>query len=275
MTFMEKLDTCVSKNDSLLCVGLDPDISKLPEGHNQYSFNKAIIDATHDLVCSYKPNPAFYEALGAEGVANLEKTCNYIKQKYPGIPIILDCKRGDIGNTNAAYAGAVFEFMTADAATVHPYFGKESLIPFLEYKDKGIIVMCKSSNAGGGEFQDLQLSDMKLYEYIAHQVVTEWNIHNNCMLMVGATYPAELATVRKIAGPDMQILVPGIGVQQGNIEEMLKAGLNSEGLGLIINSSREIIFASGGTDFIVAARAKAIEVRKRINQYRNTGMSTS
>ncbi len=268
MTFLEKLDACVSKNDSLLCVGLDPDLTKLPDAYDQFSFNKAIIDATADLVCAFKPNPAFYEAQGSEGIVNLERTCQYIRQSYPDVPVILDSKRGDIGNTNKAYAEAAFKVLQADAVTLHPYFGKDSLLPFIEYKDKGLIIMCKSSNPGGGEFQDLPVEDLKLYEYVAHQVAEEWNDAGNCLLMVGATYPNELAAVRHIAGPTMPILVPGLGAQKGDIAAMLKAGLNDEGTGLIINSSRETIFASSGEDFAEAARGKAQLLRDEINKYR-------
>lgn len=267
MTFLEMLNGCVSKNNSLLCVGLDPDVDKLPSGQDQYSFNKAIIDSTADLACAFKPNPAFYEAAGVEGLASLEKTCRYIKEYYPFIPIILDSKRGDIGNTNQAYAKAIFEVMEADAVTLHPYFGKESLQPFLNYKDKGLIIMCKSSNPGGGEFQDLDVQGVKLYQYIADQVVNEWNNNNNCFLMAGATYPEELASIRQIAGKD-PILVPGVGAQQGNIQEMLEAGLTENHDGLIINSSREILFASRSQDFAEAARNKAKELRNVINRVR-------
>lgn len=269
MTFLEKLDASVTKNNSLLCVGLDPDLTNLPAGLDQLSFNKAIVDATAALACAFKPNPAFYEALGAEGVVNLEQTCDYITQNYPDIPIILDSKRGDIGNTNKAYAQSVFDRIKADAVTLHPYFGKDSLQPFLDYKDKGLIIMCKSSNPGGGELQDIKVGDVRLFEYVAQQVVEHWNDNGNCLLMVGATYPDELAAVRQIAG-DMPILVPGVGAQQGDIEGMLKAGLTSNGRGLIINSSREISFASSGSDFAQAARQKATEVRGRINQYRGS-----
>ncbi len=267
MTFLQKLGAAVAKNDSLLCVGLDPDLAKLPEGFNQLSFNQAIIDATADLVCAFKPNPAFYEALGVEGIGYLEDTCRYIKQKYPAIPIILDAKRGDIGNTNRAYARAVFDVLQADAVTLHPYFGKDSLMPFLEYKDKGMIILCKSTNSGSGELQDLTVEGMKLYEYVARKVTQDWNENGNCLLMVGATYPEELAAVRKIAG-SMPILVPGIGAQQGDMQAMLAAGLTPDGTGLIINSSRDIIFAAGGPDFAEAARQKASESRDAINKYR-------
>jgi len=269
MDFKTKLSAAWTKNDSLLCVGLDPDIDKLPAGVDQFTFNKAIIDATADLVCAFKPNPAFYEALGVEGIGYLESTCSYIKQNYPAIPIILDSKRGDIGNTNKAYARAVFDVMQADAVTLHPYFGKDSLTPFLEYKDKGMIIMCKSSNSGGGELQDLPVEDMKLYEYVAHQVVDNWDEYGNCLLMVGATYPKELASIRAIAGT-MPILVPGIGAQQGNMQAMLEAGLTADGKGLIINSSREIIFASNQPDFAEAARQKTLDARETINKYRGS-----
>ncbi len=269
MTFLEKLDACVAKNGSLLCVGLDPDLSKLPNGQDQFSFNKAIIDATADLVCAFKPNPAFYEALGSAGIVNLEKTCQYVRQNYPDIPIILDSKRGDIGNTNKFYAQAAFQVLQTDAVTLQPYFGKESLEPFIEYKDKGLIIMCKTSNPGGGEFQDLLIEeDMKLYEYVAHRVVEEWNEYGNCLLMVGATYPSELVAVRQIAGPTMPILVPGLGAQKGDLSALLKAGLNGDGTGLIINSSRETIFASSGSDFADAARETGQLLRDEINNYR-------
>jgi orotidine-5'-phosphate decarboxylase len=267
MDFKRKLSASWAKNNTLLCIGLDSDPAKLPKGLDQFTFNKAIIDATADLVCAFKPNPAFYEALGAEGIRQLEQTCQYIRETYPDIPIILDSKRGDIGNTNAAYARATFEVMGADAVTLHPYFGKESLLPFLEYKDKGMIILCKSTNPGSGELQDIAVGDAKLYEYVAQQVVNEWNDHDNCLLMVGATYPAELEAVRGIAG-NMPILVPGVGAQEGDMQAMLKAGLTPNGTGLIINSSRAIIFASDQSDFAEAARQKALETRDKINQYR-------
>lgn len=269
MDFKTKLSAAWTKNNSLLCVGLDPDMDKLPPGVDQFTFNKAIIDATADLVCAFKPNSAFYEALGAEGAGYLESTCRYIKQNYPAIPIILDSKRGDIGNTNKAYARAAFDVLQADAVTLHPYFGKDSLTPFLEYKDKGMIILCKSSNPGGGELQDLPVEDMKLYEYVARQVVDSWDEYGNCLLMVGATYPTELAAIRAIAGP-MPVLVPGIGAQQGNMQAMLEAGLTPDGVGLIISSSRDVLFASSGPDFAEAARQKALDARDGINQYRGS-----
>lgn len=272
MTFLDKLDKAVEKNNSLICVGLDPDLNKLPEKFKTiddgfFQFCKAIVDATADLVCAYKPNPAFFEALGSRGIVNLEKTCEYIRTKYPQIPIIYDCKRGDIGNTNQAYAVSAFEHLQADAVTLHPYFGKTSLQPFLDYKGKGMIIMIKSSNPGGEEFQDLKVGGQKLFEYIVGQVKDNWNENGNCAFMVGATYPEELSAVRKIIGDKMQILVPGVGAQ-GGASEMLKAGLNRQSKGLMINSSRSILYASNGPAFAEAARSEAETLKTQINQFR-------
>ena len=272
MNFLEKLDKAVEKNNSLVCVGLDPDLDKLPGQFKTvddgfYEFCKAIVDATHDLVCAYKPNPAFFEALGSTGIVNLEKICSYIHENYPEIPIIYDCKRGDIGNTNKAYAVSAFEHLQADAVTLHPYFGKNSLQPFLDYADKGMIIMIKSSNQGSEEFQDLSVGDLRLFEYVSKQAKDNWNENGNIVLMVGATYPAELESVRKIAGDKIQILVAGVGAQ-GGVAEMLKAGLNSEGKGLIINSSRSILYASSREDFSSAARVETEKLKNQINQFR-------
>jgi len=272
MNFLEKLDKAVEKNNSLVCVGLDPDLDKLPGQFKTvddgfYEFCKAIVDATHDLVCAYKPNPAFFEALGSTGIVNLEKICSYIHENYPEIPIIYDCKRGDIGNTNKAYAVSAFEHLQVDAVTLHPYFGKSSLQPFLDYKDKGMIIMIKSSNEGSGELQDLSVGDLRLFEHVSKQAKDNWNDNGNIVLMVGATYPAELESVRKIAGEEMRILVPGVGTQ-GGASEMLKAGLNSQGKGLIINSSRSILYASSDEDFAQAARTETEKLKTQINQFR-------
>jgi orotidine-5'-phosphate decarboxylase len=255
MKFIQKLKQIVKKNQSLLCVGLDSDIDKIPPKFtDQFEFNKAIIDATHDLVCSYKLNTAFYEAIGYKGIFSLKKTCDYLRKKYPEIPIIIDAKRADIGNTNLGYVRLIFEYLNADAVTVNPYLGEEALAPFLAQKDKGVIILCKTSNPGAGEFQDLVLSSkhqvasikggIKLYQYVAYQVAKKWNKNKNCLLVVGATYPKELKEVRKIVGDDFWILVPGVGTQGGDLQETLKAGFNSKKQGLIINLSRAIIFSS-------------------------------
>ncbi|MGB9883669.1 MAG: orotidine-5'-phosphate decarboxylase [Microgenomates group bacterium] len=245
--FFNKLQKIVEKNQSLICVGLDSDIEKIPaKFSDQYSFNKDIIDNTFDLVCSYKLNTAFYEAIGYKGILSLKKTCDYLKEKYPEIPIIIDAKRGDIGNTNNGYLKFVFDYLGADAVTVNPYLGSEALEPFLSKKDKGIIVLCKTSNQGAFEFQDLKVKDKKgdwyLYEYVAYQVAKKWNKNKNCLLVVGATYPKELKKVREIVGDKMWILVPGVGAQGGDIKQVLQAGLNKKGQGLIINVSRNVIF---------------------------------
>ncbi len=231
-TFSDKLIAKWNEN-KFVCVGLDK---------GEFEFNKNIIDQTFDLVCAYKPQSAFYEAEGAAGLEALKKTIQCIREKNPDIPIILDAKRGDIGNTNEAYVKATFDDLGVDAVTVHPYLGKESLEPFLNRKDKGIIVLVKTSNPGAGEFQDLQIDGKPLYQVVAERVANEWNKNNNCAVVVGATYPEELKKVREIVG-DIPILVPGIGAQGGDLQNTLKNGLNSKKQGLIISSSRGIIFA--------------------------------
>jgi orotidine-5'-phosphate decarboxylase len=267
--FSAKLARSVERSGSLLCVGLDPGFAKLPaSARDQFEFNKAIIDATHDLVSVYKPNPAFYEARGAEGVTALKRTCDYIKAEYPEVPIIVDAKRGDIGNTNAGYVEYVFDYLGADAVTVAPYMGSESLGKFLERGDKGIIVLCRTSNPGAAEFQDLMVDGEKLYIHVARQVTKEWNKLGNCMLVVGATYPEELREVRGIVGPDMPLLIPGVGAQGGDLASIMEVGLGANGQGLMISSSRGIIFASSGEDFAQAARAEATKLRDEINGYR-------
>lgn len=263
-TFQQKFDALVVKNNSLVCVGLDSDVRKLPKHlksvkYPQFVFNKAIINATHDLVSVYKPNSAFYEARGADGIRDLKMTCDYIHTTYPEIPIILDAKRGDIGSTNEGYVTYAFDYLGVDAITLHPYLGREALQPFLDRKDKGCIILCRTSNPGAGEFQDIG-NGVPLYKVVARKVVDEWNMYGNCLLVVGATYPKELAEVRNIAG-DMTFLVPGIGTQGGEVEKTVKAGINSKGAGMIINSSRGIIFASNPHE-------EAMKLHDQINQYR-------
>lgn len=281
-----------------VCVGLDPDLTKIPQFmRSEYvadiivDFNKAIVDATKDLVCAYKPNVAFYEAHGAAGITGLRRTIEYINAVAPDVPVILDAKRADIGNTNAGYVDSAFKYLGADAITVHPYLGAEALQPFLDCEDKGIIVLCRTSNKGAGEFQDLDvsidqdeynfLSDVgagvggdscgghrtQLFKHIAYQVSRDWNKNSNCMLVVGATYPGELQKVRSIVG-DMPILIPGIGAQGGDVEKTVLAGKDSRRQGMIINSSRGIIYASSGPDFAEAAREETFKLHNLINQYR-------
>ena len=273
MDFKHKLSASQAKNNSLLCIGLDPDIAKLPKDVVNsrtplFNFNKAIIDATADLVCAYKPNSAFYEGRGAEGIEELKHTCDYIQQNHPDIPIILDFKRGDIVNTNNHYAQFAFDYLSADAITIQPYQGREAVQPFLDYKDKGIMVCCRASNPGAGEFQDLLVNGRKLYLQVAQNVCDNWNANGNCQLVVGATFPQELAEVRQLAGDEMIFLVPGLGAQGGDIEATIKAGINKAGQGLIVNSSRDILYAGKGKDFAAASRLRATEVRDEINRYR-------
>lgn len=273
MSFLTKLDTVVTNNNSLLCVGLDPDINKLPphiasQKDAFFIFNKAIIDATNDLVCAYKPNSAMYEAAGNNGITQLKKTCDYINTNYPKIPIILDFKRADIGNTNNYYANFAFKYLNVDAITINPYMGKTANNEFLAYKDKGIIILCKTSNPGAGEFQDLIIDGKPLYQLVAKNVMASWDTNNNCLLVMGATYAEELAQVRKIVGPNMVFLVPGVGAQGGDVKIFVTAGLGANKRGLIINSSREVLYSSNDKDFAEAARSKALNIRNTINNYR-------
>lgn len=271
--FFDKLNTAIDANNSLLCVGLDPTIDKLPL-HLQssdaplFDFNKAIIDATAEFVCAYKPNSAFYEALGPSGIEQLKQTVDYINQTYPTIPTILDAKRADIGNTNEGYTAYAYDYLQADAITLHPYLGSEALEPFLRHKDKGQVILCRTSNPGAGEFQDSIVDNVPLYEHIAKNVRDTWNSNGNCLLVVGATYPTEMKSIRDIVGQDMIFLVPGIGAQGGDIGEVMKAGLGSNRRGLIISSSRDIMYAGNGEDFAAHAQIRAKETRDKINEYR-------
>ena len=266
-----RMARAAADHDSLVCVGLDPEPEKFPPhlrgvAHSIFEFNKAIVDATADLVCSYKPQFAHYAALGAED--QLLQTIRYINARAPGVPVILDSKRGDIGNTAGKYAQEAFERYGADAVTVNPYLGGDSLQPFLDWKDKGIVILCRTSNPGARDFQDLEVGGgRKLYHAVAERAAKEWNRHGNCLLVVGATYPAELAEVRAIVG-DIPFLVPGIGAQGGDIEATVSAGRTASGAGLMINSSRAILYAGKGEDYAAAARKVALETRDAINRYR-------
>jgi len=227
-------------------------------------FNKAIIEATSDLVCAYKPNLAFYEALGTEGMAILEKTVKCI----PGdIPVIGDAKRGDIGNTARAYARALFSVLGFDAATVNPYLGFDSIEPFINYQDKGVFILCRTSNRGAKDFQNLHTNGLPLYEAVA-QKAKEWNIYGNIGLVVGATYLEDLKRVRSIC-PEMPLLIPGIGAQGGDLASAVGYGVDARGEKAIINVSRQILYASKEKDFAQAARNMAEKIRKQLNDYRN------
>jgi orotidine-5'-phosphate decarboxylase len=247
MTALNKLQLIVKKNHSLVCVGLDSDLAKIPDRfknnpHPQFEFNKWVIDQTHEFAAAYKPNLAFYEAGGTDGWQDLALTMEYLQAKHPDIFTIADAKRADIGSTNEGYVTAIFDQLDFDAVTLHPYLGREALQPFLDRIDMVSIILCKTSNPGAGELQDLLANGQPIWLVVAEKVSQEWNKNHNCMLVVGATYPQELAMVRKIVG-NMPLLVPGIGAQGGDLAATLKAGLTGQADGLLINSSRGIIFA--------------------------------
>ncbi len=244
---LNKYNDRVKKINSLLSVGLDSDFEKLPEEFKilefpQFEFNKYIIKETHKYASAYKINSAFYEARGEIGVKELKMTIDYLNQNYADIFSILDAKRADIGNTNNGYVSSIFDWLGFDAVTLHPYLGEEALAPFLNRKDKTSIILCRTSNSGAEEFQDLLIKDKPLWQIVAERVSSNWNKNNNCMLVVGATYPEEMKKIREVA-ENITFLVPGIGAQGGDLKATLRAGLNSEKMGLIINSSRGIIFA--------------------------------
>lgn len=259
MDFAAKLQKAILQNNSLLCIGLDPDPAK---NKDQFNFNKKIIDQTASLVCSYKPQFAFYGAEGTKGIENLKKTIDYIHKKYPRVPVLLDAKLGDVPHTSEMYAAEVFDFLQADGVTVNPYLGEDSLQPFLKRQDKGIAVLCRTTNPSAKDFQDLVIDGEPLYLKVARKVVA-WNKkYKNLLMVVGATYPNEIKKIRHIA-PEMTFLVPGVGKQGGALKETLKNGLKNNGLGLIISSSRSIIYARNP---IKAAQ----ELRDEINKYRHS-----
>ena len=267
MTFVERLKHAWASRQSLLCDGLDPDPARLPQhlagaAHPLFEFGRAIVDATADLVCAFKPQIAYYAAARAE--VELEMTIAHIRQRHPQIPVILDAKRGDIGSTAEMYAREAFERYQADAVTVNPYLGFDSLAPFLAYADKGVIVLCRTSNPGARDVQDVEDKGRKLYQIIAEKAAREWNNNANVLLVVGATYPEELRHIRAIVG-DMPLLVPGVGAQGGDVAAVIKNGATADGAGLIISTSRAVLYASSGPDFAAAARAAALKLRDEIN----------
>ena len=278
MSFIESLNAAWIKNNSLLCVGLDPDPAKFPAHLKSrpeaiFEFCARIADATADLVCCFKPQIAYFAAQRAEN--QLEALIAHIHAKHPGIPVILDAKRGDIGSTAEQYAVEIFERYQADAITVNPYMGRDSVEPYLAYPDKGVILLCRTSNPGGSDLQFLNvgMADQpeKLYERVARLVAREWNANGQCALVVGATFPGEIARVREIVG-DLPLLVPGIGAQGGDVQATVQAGRTASGCGLMINSSRAILYAGIADDtesgFADAARRVALETRDTINRYR-------
>ncbi len=272
MNFINKLSAAWTTNNSLLCVGLDPDLARFPAQLQRqpdaiFTFCKAIIDATADLACAFKPQIAYFAALGAE--RQLEAICAYLRAQYPHIPLILDAKRGDIGATAKQYAREAFDRYGADAVTVNPYMGFDSVEPYMEWTERGAIVLCRTSNAGGSDLQFLNVDGKPLYQHVAALVANKWNLNGQCALVVGATFPEELAQVRAIVG-EMPLLVPGVGAQGGDVEATVTSGKTSGGAGMMINSSRAILYAApqGDEDFAAAARRVALETRESINLYR-------
>lgn len=252
----------------MLCVGLDPDPALMPahlsgSAEATYEFCKAVVDATSDSVCAFKPQFAYFGAQAAE--SQLERLCAYIRDTYPNVALILDAKRGDIGPTAEQYAREVFVRYGADAVTVNPYLGSDSISPYLAYADRGVFVLCRTSNPGSGDFQSLELDGEPLFVHVARRAADVWSKAGDCGLVVGATYPGELGVVRSIVG-DMPVLVPGIGAQGGDIEATVAAGRRADGLGMVINSSRAILYASTGTDFAEAAARQAVATRDAIRR---------
>jgi orotidine-5'-phosphate decarboxylase len=271
-TFREKLGGAARRAGSLVCVGLDPDPARVPEplrGRADWlaRFGAGIVEATADLVCAYKPNLAFYEALGAAGWEGLRATIAAVPD---GVPVLADAKRGDIGTSAERYAAALFEVLGCDAATVNPYIGFDAVEPFLAYEDRGVFVLCKTSNPGAADFQDLLCevdgARRPLYEHVARAAVS-WNRRGNVGLVVGATQPGAFQTVRAIA-PDLPLLVPGVGAQGGDLAVAVRGGVDARGEGLLVASSRAILYASSGEDWQAAARAAALELRDAINGLR-------
>lgn len=259
-----ELTALIRKKQSLLCVGLDTDLSLIPKHLLQYNdpvfeFNKQIIDATIDITVAYKPNIAFYEAMGIKGWQSLEKTMLYLNQFKEDVFTIADAKRGDIGNTSKMYAKAFFEWLDFDSITVAPYMGEDSVKPFLEYKDKWVILLGLTSNKGSNDFQMNKYGGEFLYESVIKKAQT-WSTSEQLMFVIGATHPQEFTAIRNIA-PESFYLVPGVGAQGGDVATICEAGINRDG-GLLINSARQIIYASDGTDFAEQARTKALETRK-------------
>ncbi len=265
MTALQKYETRAKAADSLLCVGLDPEFEKLPSqfqatAHPQFEFNKHIISLTNAYAAAYKLNIAFYEARGAEGFESMKLTADHLRANHPDILLLCDAKRNEVGNTSRAYATALFDHFGFDGATLNPYLGAEPLEPFLERTDRACIILCRTSNPGAGELQDLRVDGVPLWQVVLKKVRNEWNRNGNCMLVMGATYPEELAEARRLAD-EITFLVPGLGAQGGDVEATIKAGLNSASLGLMANSSRGIIFARD-------PGAEAAKLKELINSFR-------
>ena len=269
-SFADRLSEALETSGSLVCIGLDPDAAKLPadlraDPQALYAFNRRIVDATCDLAAAYKPQIAFYSALGAE--TELAASIRYIRERAPKALVILDAKRADIGNTAEAYAQEAFDRYQADAVTVNPYMGEDSVRPFLARPDRGAILLCRTSNPGAKDFQDLLVDGLPLYRRVALRAARDWNRHRNLMLVVGATFPQDMAELRR-AHPEVPFLVPGIGAQGGDLQATLDAGLDARAAGLLISASRSIIYADGGA--AAGIRSAAAQLHQAINRERST-----
>ena len=270
MSFITVLRDRWTSANSLVCVGLDPEPSKFPaqfanDPDAVFAFCRAIVDAAAEYVCCFKPQIAHFAALGAEDA--LQRLIAHIHAAHPGVPVILDSKRGDIGSTAQHYATEAFDRYAADAVTANPYLGRDSLQPFLDRADKGVVILCRTSNPGAADLQDLQVQERPLYQHVAEKIAREWNANGNCALVVGATWPQQLREVRTIVG-DMPLLVPGVGAQGGDVEAVVTNAKAADGTGLVVSSSRAILYASSGDDFAEAARAAAKTLRDEINRHR-------
>lgn len=271
MTFMTALKRRWQQVDSLVCVGLDPEPAKFPakfasDPDAVFAFCRDIADATAEYACAFKPQIAHFAALGAEDA--LARLIAHIQAAHPGIPVILDSKRGDIGSTAQHYAAEAFDRYRADAVTANPYLGRDSVQPFLDRAERGVVVLCRTSNPGAGDLQDLLVAGRPLYQHVAEKVAREWNAHGNCALVVGATWPEQLREVRAIVGAAMPLLVPGVGAQGGDVEAVVANAKSADGTGLIVSSSRAVLYASSGADYAEAAAAAAKSLRDSINRYR-------
>ena len=270
MDFMQALRQRWNESDSLVCVGLDPEPAKFPPKFTDdpdaiFAFCRDVVDATAEFACAFKPQIAHFAARGAEDA--LGRLIAHVHAAHPGIPVILDAKRGDIGSTAQHYATEAFDRFQADAVTANPYLGRDSVQPFLDRADRGVVILCHTSNPGAGHFQDLDVGGRPLYQHVAERVARDWNGHGNCALVVGATWPAQLCEVRAIVG-DMPLLIPGVGAQGGDVEAVVRNGLAADGAGLLVSSSRAILYASGGDDYDEAAALAAKALRDGINRHR-------
>jgi orotidine-5'-phosphate decarboxylase len=269
-SFQERLHAAARANNSLLCVGLDPDPSALPTGVPLDVFLQGIVDATRDLVCCFKPNMGFFEALGLPG----QRALRELRATIPAdIPFLIDAKRGDTPQTMRAYARAIFDDLDADAVTVNPYLGGDSLEPFFAFADRGVFVLCKTSNPGAAELQDLLVDGAEPLFLRVARLATTWAKHGTLGLVVGATYPRDVAAVREVA-PRAPILLPGVGAQAGDLERSVRAAVDADGGGALVNASRSVLYASAGSDWQAAARAEAVRLRDAINAARSSVSAT-